>query len=333
MAKRDFYSVLGVPKTATADEIKRAYRKLAKQFHPDRNKGDASAEKKFKEVQAAYDVLGDEKKRRDYDEYGEAGVGSFQTGPHGQRVYTWGGGDRRVNVEDLEDLFSAFGGGGGGGGASVFEQVFGRGGRAGRSRGRQPVSQRGQDVEHGVAIGFEQAVRGTSIELDISGAAGNGRGRQTLSVKIPPGVQDGQRIRLRGKGQPGHAGGEPGDLFLVVHLQPHAVFRREGRDIVVDAPISVFDAVLGGKIDVPTLEGVVTVTVPPGAAGGSRLRIRGKGVAASGDTPAGDQYVVLKIVTPKNLTAEQRREFERLAEAFEGHPREPRATATEEARS
>jgi DnaJ-class molecular chaperone len=345
MPNRDFYAILGVSKTANADEIKRAYRKLALKYHPDRTKGDKQAEAKFKDVQAAYDVLSDPKKRQEYDQFGEAAVGSFQTGPQGERVYTWGAGEHRVNVEDLEDLFSAFGGGEGG--ASVFEQIFGRGaGRAaGRAGGRgsrraawegaAPIEQRGQDIEHAVNLSFDQAIQGATVEVTLPDFGGNGRGRQTLSVKIPPGVDEGQRIRLRGKGAPGHGGAPPGDLYLVCHVQPHECFRREGRDLLVEVPITAFEAVLGAKVDVPTLDGMVTLTIPAGTPSGNRLRLRGKGVPASGTNPAGDQYVIVKIVPPKTLTPEQRREFERLAAQFPENPRErapQSAAATSEPR-
>lgn len=311
-SSRDYYEVLGVARTATADEIKRAYRKLAKEHHPDRNPDDASAEAKFKEVQRAYEALGDAEKRAKYDQFGPAGVGQVGTNPRGQRVYQWGG--SAVNVEDLEDLFSAFGRGGER--SSIFEQIFGggfgeRGGRSVREATRTA------DHEHVVQLSFEQAIHGTTIALELSGGAAGGR--QTIEVRIPPGIEDGQRLRVKGRVQ-GRRGSTPGDLYVRCRIAPHAYFTRQGSDISVEVPVSVTEAALGAKIDVPSLDGMATLTLPAGTASGSRLRLKGKGVATS-DGAKGDQYVVVRIVPPTRLNEEQKRLFEQLRRLEGADPR------------
>lgn len=309
---RDFYEILGVTRTATADEIKRAYRRLTKQYHPDRNPNDPAAERRFKEVQEAYGILGDKDKRAEYDQFGDAAVGHWDTGPTGQRVYTWGGGTQ-IPADDLEDLFTAFGGG-----ASVFGDIFGRGGgrTATRRRGRgAPV--RGQDVERPVNLSFDQAVHGTSVEVDVTQ---DGRNRQTLDVRIPPAVVDGQRIRIKGRGRPGKHGGAAGDLFLRCSVRPHPYFRLDGLDVTVDLPVTITEAALGAKIEVPTIGGPVEMTVPPGMASGGKLRLRGKGLRDAAGK-AGDQIVVIRVVPPKSLTAEQRRLLEQLRDVSTEDPR------------
>ena len=327
MAERDYYEILGVPRTATADEIKQAYRRLAKKYHPDRNRGDKTAEAKFKEVQSAYDVLGDPDKRRQYDQFGSAAFsggpfggqgGGFHTGPGGQRVYTWRGGGADIPIEDWEDLFSTFAGGGARGGG-FFDELFGRmgGRRGGASAGPRPTP--GQDAEHTVSLTFEQAIHGTTLDLRFQDAGG--QPGSTVSVKIPPGVSDGQRIRLRGKGMPGVAGGPPGDLYIICQVQPHPYFRRVGDDIYIDLPLTITEAALGSRVEIPTLDGRTTLTVPPGTPSGAKLRLKGKGVQRPGKPP-GDHYAVVRIVPPRNLTEEQRLLLERFRATGEPSPRE-----------
>ena len=311
--RRDHYEVLGISRSASTDEIKRAYRSLAKKYHPDRNPGDPSAEVKFKEVQHAYSVLSDSKKREQYDQFGDVAVGEWQTRPTGERVYQWGGGSS-VRGEDLEDLFSAFGDRIGDEG--VFEQIFGNFGRRGaRTATPRPPA----DEEHPVSLTFDQAVHGTTMTLDLSHGR---RGRERIDVKIPAGVEDGQKIRVRGR-VPGQNGGPAGDLILRCSVAPHAYFRREGADIYLDVPVSVSEAALGAKIDVPTIDGQATITLPPGTAGGSKLRLKGRGVISrrAGTAECGDQFVVIQIVPPKSLSDEQRRVFENLRETERENPR------------
>ncbi len=315
MERDDYYGILGVTRSAKPDEIKRAYRKLAKQYHPDRNPGNQAAEAKFKEVQEAYEVLSDSQKRQEYDRFGRAGVGRWQQQPHGQRVYTWGGGSQ-VNVDDLEDLFAAFGGGGEQGGASVFSNFFDR---MGGGRRAPAAPRRGADVEQNLPLSFEQAIRGTTIDLTIRNSA-TGR-QETLSVKIPPGVENGKRIRVRGKGHPGENGGPTGDLHLVCAVQPHEYFERRGYDIHVEVPVTLTEAALGAKVDVPTIDGMMTLTVPPGTSGGAKLRLRGKGVPHGKSGQRGDQIATIRVTVPEDPTAEQKQLFDALAKTLDENPR------------
>jgi curved DNA-binding protein len=332
MAKRDYYQVLGVSRNASAEEIKKAYRKLAKQYHPDRNPNDKSAEAKFKEVQEAYDVLSDPKKKQAYDQFGQTGVGGggsphpgsggWRSGPSGQRVYTWkNGGGPDIPIEDLDDLFNIFSGHAGGqtsrrgrrASRSPFEDMFGGGGGtyAGPETGAGAPA--GQDIEHKVSLTFEEALQGTTRDIAFQG---DGR----IQVKIPQGVRDGQRIRVRGKGQPGPTGNR-GDLYVVCQVQPHPYFRREGNDIYLDLPISLSEAALGTKVEIPTLEGKTVLTIPAGTGGGAKLRLKGKGIKPAGNQPQGDQYVTVRVVPPKSLNDRQKELMEEFREAGEESPR------------
>ncbi|MGB2987913.1 MAG: DnaJ C-terminal domain-containing protein [Phycisphaerae bacterium] len=312
--RSDYYQTLGLKQSASQEEIKRAYRKLAKRYHPDRNPNDPSAEQKFKEVQQAYEVLGNSDKRAQYDRFGEAGVGQWSTDPRGQRVYQWGS-RSSVDLGDLEDLMSAFGGGGGER-ASVFDQFF-RGPRRGRAAA--PTPERGADEQRRISLSFEQAVHGAVVTVQLTSE--HDRRSETLEVKIPPGVEEGQKIRMPGKGHPGRHGGPPGDFFLVCSIRPHPFFTRRGVDIYVDVPVTVAEAALGAEVDVPTIDGRATVTLPPGAPCGTRLRLKGRGLAERGRAERGDQYVAINIVPPKSLTEEQRRLFEQLREHDSSDPR------------
>jgi curved DNA-binding protein len=329
---RDYYDILGVPRTATADEIKKAHRKLVRKYHPDVNKNNASATEKFKEVQEAYDVLSDTQKRQNYDQFGHAGVNAgaapgaggdpFEAFRRAQRGR--GGGSNtwqanpNVTVEDFD-----FGGGGGGGFSDIFEQLFGgqagarRGaagrGAAGRTRPQAPPA-RGEDVEHPVTLTFEQAARGTTLPLQI-----NREGKiETIEIKIPAGVKDGSRIRIKGRGQ--QAYGEAGDLYIITAVQPHDYFRRDGLNIYLDVPISLYESLLGTKVQVPTLDGPVTLTVPPGTGSGAKLRIKGRGIERGNEK--GDQYVQMRIVVPKDLDDEDKASIEKLEKK---HPLNARA--------
>jgi len=309
--RRDYYEILGVSRSATQEEIKRAYRRLAKQFHPDRNP-DPQAEKTFKEVQQAYQVLSQPEKRSQYDRFGEVGVGEVRNDPRGRTVYEWGGGSS-VSVDDLEDLMSAFGRGAPG--ASIFEELLG-----GVSRRRsRPSPRRGVDDERELRLTFLQAARGATVTFRLRGTGTTGT--QSLDVKIPPGVEEGQRIRVKGRGQPGANGGPPGDLFLVCRIDPHPYFQRLGTDIDIEVPVSVPEAVLGAKIEVPTLEGRATVFLPPGTPSGTRLRLKGHGLAAREGAGRGDLYVTVRIVAPKKLTPDQQRHYEALRSLEDDNPR------------
>ena len=318
---QDYYKTLGIGRGASEDQIKRAYRRLAKQYHPDRNKGDKTAAERFKQVREAYEILSDRDKRAMYDRFGRVDVGAGAT-PGGGRAYRWSGsggpGGTEFDIGDLEDLFGQ-GAGGRSSVADVFESFFRTGERGPRgARGRRYAEAQGADVEHEVQLSFEQAIHGTVLQLTRTGPEGD----QTIQARIPPGVGDGQRIRLRGKGQPGMGGGSPGDLYIRCRVRPHRYFRREGSDIYLDVPIGVDEAALGAKVTIPTIDGPTTVTVPPGTSSGTRLRLKGKGVRHAKTGQRGDQYAVVKIGLPKQLTEEQRQLFEQLRRTLAENPRQ-----------
>ncbi|MBN1347164.1 MAG: J domain-containing protein [Phycisphaerae bacterium] len=318
MAKRDYYDILGVKRGADDAEIRKAYRKLAKRYHPDRNRDDKSAEAKFKEVQEAYDVLGDKERRRQYDRFGHAGVGAeggagpYRSGPGGGYTQTWssgpgGPGGIEFDLGDLEEALrgSGFGGGGIGG---IFERFARqRDVRAGPRHRARSTPQRGQDVEHEVTLSFEQAVHGTTLEVDLSRTNARGAGgKETIRVRVPAGVEHGQRIRVRGKGLADPGGGKPGDMYIVCRISPHAYFTRIGSDIYLDVPITITEACLGTKVKLPTIDGTTLVTIPPGTASGRKLRLKGKGVMNAKTGQRGDHYAVIRIVPPPEVTDRQR---------------------------
>ena len=299
MANSDLYQVLGVSRSASADEIRKAYKKLARENHPDVKKDDPAAAERFKAVQEAYDVLGDTEKRQQYDRFGttfpkggpQPGPGG---GPGGGRTYTWSSGGG--GGFDFGDLF---------GGGVDLEEILG-GGR--RSRGG-PRPARGSDIEAAVKVSFETAVQGGNVDIQVE----HGHQQDHLTVKIPAGVDTGSVIRLAGQGQPGRFSGPPGDLLLKIEVQPHRYFRREGSNLLIDVPITPSEAVLGSKVEVPTLsEGLVVVTIPPGTSSGAKLRLRGKGAVDPQTKQPGDQYVVVKIVVPREATEAIQQLYEQL---------------------
>lgn len=306
MAQRDYYQVLGVSKSASADEIKRAYRKLAKQFHPDANPDDPNAQSKFNEATEAYDILSDPEKRKQYDQFGhnwdKMGGGSARNPFEG----FGGAGGHQFDLNDI--LGGMFGGGGGGG--SPF-------GGAGGGR-RQARSQKGQNVEAEIRVPFQVGVNGGEHELTLR----TGGGTERLTVKIPPGIDDGGKIRLTGQGHPGMGGGAAGDVIVTVRVSPHPWFRRDGRNLLVDVPLTPAEATLGAKVDVPTLsDGTVVMTIPPGTSSGAKLRLRGKGVADRKTGDRGDQLVVVKIATPKELSDEAAALYQQLRDLETVDPR------------
>jgi DnaJ-class molecular chaperone len=293
---RDYYEVLGVARDASESEIKKAYRKLARQHHPDRNPGDAQAEKRFKEIQEAYDVLSDKTRRAQYDRFGfagpHAGAGQGPFGAGGQGFEWQGGG---IN---LEDILRQFGGGmGSGGGGGEAPDFFGRTRR--RNRRAAPL----KEAEADLAIPFLKAALGGSVSVQVDG--------RELTVKVPAGVEDGKKLRLGGQAPGG------GDLIVKLHIEPHPYFRREGNHVVIEVPISVSEALLGARVDVPTLDGTfLTVKVPAGTSSGARLRLRGKGIAG------GDQLVEIKIAA---FAASDDRSRELVEELARLNPQSPRA--------
>lgn len=317
---KDYYEILGVPRSASQDEIKKAYRKLAKKYHPDVTKNDKTAEEKFKEASQAYDVLGDEEKRRKYDRFGQwTENGGFDPSRQAYRTYTW----------------SAGGGSGGGGprGAGgngpefdmgdIFENIFGAGFGATRARGRGATSSdyggfgqareepEGRDVVHTVEIGFEEAIRGATRRISLM----RGGHEEKIDVKIPAGVRDGGKVRLTGKGEGG------GDLYLQVKVASHPQFRREDDDLYVEVPISVTEAVLGATVKVPTLKGAVNLKIPPGTSSGQKFRIPGRGAPHLGKDTSGDQYAITKIVVPPKIDEETKELFRKIHERLTQNPR------------
>ncbi|GAB4574947.1 MAG: DnaJ C-terminal domain-containing protein [Rhodothalassiaceae bacterium] len=294
---KDLYSILGVSRSADEAELKRAYRKLAKELHPDRNKDDARIAERFKEVSAAYAILGDKEKRARYDR-GEIDESGAERAPFG-----FGTGARRDGFTHRADMGGEFVDA-----EDLFADLFGFGKR------RQARARPGRNVTYRLKIGFLDAVKGTSKRVSLS----NGR---TLDVRIPAGVRDGQQIRLSGQGEPGSGGGRPGDAIITVSVADHPLFRREGKDIHMDLPVTLAEAVLGAKIPVPTPYGTVTMTVPKGSSSGRRLRLKGKGIT-SPDGMAGDLYVTLQIHLPPSPDPELERLIARWSKEHDYRVRE-----------
>jgi molecular chaperone DnaJ len=354
---RDPYEVLGVSRTATADEIKRAYRKLARQHHPDQNKDDADAEERFKEVQAAYDLLSDAEKRKQYDTFGSAGPGmGAGQGPFG---------DTRFEQFDLSDLFGG---------------MFG-GGRAGRRA--RPRAERGTDLESRVRLSFEDALRGATVRVpvevetachvcggtraepgtapktcpDCNGSGvisdsqglfalsrpcprcrgngvivdkpcrachGTGRERVTkrYQVKVPAGARDGTRIRLKGKGEPGRNGGPPGDLYVVVQVDPSSLYERRGADLVIDVPVTYPEAALGATVEIPTPEGPVALKVPAGSENGKLLRVKGRGAPRLKGGGKGDLLARVRVTVPQKLSKAEKEALEAYQNTLREQPRQ-----------
>jgi molecular chaperone DnaJ len=376
--EKDYYAVLGVPKDATAADIKKSYRKLARKYHPDANKGDAALEEKFKAISEANSVLSDPAKRKEYDEARTLfGGGGFRMPPRGGAGGPAGQGGATF---DFGDLFGGGAGGsaggpGPGGLGDLFGNIFG-------GRGRAPAPRRGADIEAEVSLSFMDAADGVTIPLQLSGphicptCAGSGarpgtatrvcpvcsgtgmsthnqggfalaepcrhcRGRglmvddpcptcrgtgqaittRTLRTRIPAGVRDGQRIRLKGKGEAGERGGPAGDLFVLVHVQPHNVFGRKGDNLTLTLPVTFPEAALGATVKVPTLAGpAVSVKIPPGTSNGRTLRVRGKGVTRS-DGTRGDLLVSVEVTVPQRMSAEAKTALDAYATAQTDDPR------------
>ena len=366
--KKDYYEVLGVNKNSTDDEIKKAYRGLAKKYHPDLNRDNPkAAEEKMKEINEAYGVLSDKEKRAQYDQFGHAGVNG---GGYGQGGFSGGG----INMEDILNHMRGGGGGFGFDMGDIFGDFFGGGARARQKRGPQ----RGADLRYDLDIAFEDAAFGKKMTIkvprmescDECGGTGAKKGtkpdecpdchgtgmRQTttrtpfgmisnarpcercrgtgqivknpcdhchgegkikvtrdIELNIPKGIDDGQRLRIQNGGQAGERGGSPGDLYVYIHIKPHKIFTREGMNVYCEIPISFVQAALGAKIDAPTIDGKVELTIPEGTQSGAVMRIRDKGIPSLRGNERGDEYVKIKVLTPKNLTNRQKkllREFE-----------------------
>lgn len=314
MASEDYYKTLGVAREASDDEIRKAYKKLARKYHPDTRPNDKDAAEKFKKIQEAYGVLGDSEKREQYDRYGAA----FEGARRAPFTHTWSSrpGAGPIDIGDLFggqiDLGDLFGAGAGRGGAG---RGFGRGPGA-ADRGPS-AAQKGQDLLLEITIPFQIAVDGGSHPIQLR----RGEKTERLTIKIPAGIDEGAVIRLAGQGQTIGEGIPPGDLRLTIRVAAHSYFRREGSSLLLDVPVTPSEAVLGAKIEVPTLsEGKVTVTVPPGTSSGTRLRLRGKGVAKKNGA-RGDQFVVIKIVVPKSPSENVQTLYRQLQDAEKQSPR------------
>ena len=288
----DYYQTLGVQRDVPQGEIERAYRKLARKYHPDLNQDDQTAKEKFQEVQQAYEILNDPEKRAMYDRFGKS-MGSAGPGP-----------GRQADPDGFSgfefDQFFGQQGGAGAGGFNGFADLFGQMNSAGGSRRRRPARPRqGADLHHEVQVPFKTAILGGEVRLSIQRAGGN---IENLSAKIPAGIEDQRKIRLRGQGEPAPPGGRPGDLLITVRVTAHPCFRRQGENLEVEVPLTLDEAVLGAKIDVPTPWGAITLTVPAGTSSGKRLRVKGHGVSGPEDK-RGDLFAVLRIVVPAEVDA------------------------------
>lgn len=305
--EKDFYATLGVSKTADDAEIKKAYRKLARQFHPDQNLGDAKAEAKFKEIGEAYSVLSDKEQRQQYDAIRSMGSGGRFTGSSGggfEDLFGGGGfgGGRGGSGGGFEDILSQMFGGGGGGGFGGGQQGFGTG-------FRPNPAQAGADITANTTMPFRSAVNGTEITLTVEG--------RTVKARIPAGVKDGQKIRIPGKGRPGMHGGPAGNLVLTISVTPHPVFTMDGLNLRATVPVTFDEAALGAQIEVPTFGGdTVKVKVPAGTPSGKVLRIKGRGIKTSKST--GDLLVTVNVVVPQNLSKDAKKAVEAFREATSG---------------
>lgn len=299
MAGTDYYQILEVSRGASADDIRRAYKKLSRQFHPDRNPDDASAASRFKEVQEAYSVLSDNETRQQYDRFGS----NFRQAAGAAPFPGYAGGEMPAGF-DFSNLF---------GGQVDLESLL-----AGSRSPRRPPVQRGHDITMTIQVPFQVAATGGSHDLDVRR---DGRSER-LSVKIPVGISDGEVLRLRGQGSPGQ-GGPPGDLLVTVQVAPHPWFRREGNNLLLDVPLTVAEAALGARVDVPTLiDGTVILSIPPGTSSGARLRMKEKGIGNPQSGRRGDQFVVIRIVVPEETGENMRAIFEQLAESDPTRPRD-----------
>ena len=322
MADRDFYEILGVSRSADADEIKKSYRNLARELHPDRNPDDKAAEDRFKDVSNAYEVLSDEDKRKLYDEFGEVGLrdgfdaDAYRAATQGGFGGTGfgGGGFGGSGGFDIGDLFNQAQRGRSGAQYDFnLEDLFG-GGRGGATYVRMP--RKGADLESEVTIDFRDAVLGCTRELSLRSA----EGERTIKVRIPPGVRNEGKIRLRGQGGKGTDGGPDGDIILKVHVRKHPHFSMRGKQLHVKVPVTPLEAYAGAKVSVPTPEGSVQLTVPAGSANGTKLRLRGKGIEQKGKG-RGDLIAHLELVLPEGGSDSVTEALETVQEAFDGDPR------------
>ncbi len=309
MTYKDYYKILGVDKKASTDEVKKAYRKLAVKYHPDKNKGEKRAEDRFKEINEAHEVLSDPEKRKKYDAFGEdwrhyqasgGNESQFDWSRYaGQRGGQAGNGSQGFGTYEFGDIF------GGGGASDFFETLFGRGPTMGG--GRRTSTRKGQDAEAELSVTLEEAYHGATKLFDLHG--------ETIRIRINPGMQDKQVLRLSGKGSAGSRGGQPGDLYLSIRVLPHPEFERKGNDLYRDLPVPLYTAILGGKVEVNSLKGVVKVDIQPGTQNGQTLRLSGLGMPSYGEEERfGDLYAKAVVQIPTRLSEEEQSMFQKLAE-------------------
>jgi len=311
LAKKDYYATLNVARNASSDEIKKAYRKLAMKFHPDKNPGDKKSEETFKEITEAYEILSDTKKREMYDQFGFSGAGAGYAGAGAGGPGGFGGGGgfggfQQGNPEDFQDIFG-----------DIFGDVFG--GRGG-FRGGGARKQKGADLRYTLNISFEESALGGDKTISFIRQRAGKEDSARLSVKVPAGVKQGQRLKLAGEGDGGPNGGNPGDLYVIINVQEHALFQREDDDVLIDVPANYVDAILGSEIEIPTLTGRVALKIPAGTHSGQIFRLKGKGFPKSGGFGSGDMRIRILVDTPANLSGKQKELLQEIAKSADETP-------------
>ena len=312
MAKQDYYSLLGVSRSATEDELKKAYRKLAMQFHPDKNPGDKKSEEKFKEISEAYAVLSDADKRRMYDQFGHAGAQQGFGGQPGGNPFGGGRGGGYSTQFDPNDFQDVFG--------DIFGDIFGnRSGPFGGSRGG-PRKQKGADLRYTLTVSLEEAGSGGERIISFIRKRGNKDESTKLSVNIPAGVKQDQKLKLTGEGDSGVGGGPNGDLYVLINIQDHPLFKRQDHDVLLDLPIHYLDAIVGTSAEVPTLTGKVALKIPPGTTSGQLFRLKGKGFARMGGMGHGDMIVKTLVDIPDQFDSDQKKQIDELMKSKKDTP-------------
>ena len=320
---KDYYQSLGVPRTANEDEIKKAFRKLARQYHPDVAKDKKKSEEKFKEINEAYEVLGDAAKRKKFDELGANWKSGAEFRPPPGYGHAPGGQAFRGGRPTTNDSEFEFGGTGF---SNFFEQMFGgarrgAGGTGGFGGGREQFAERGGDIEGDIMVTLEEAMRGSVREVNVRHPVGRGVKTETHQVKVPPGVTEGQKLRLTGRGEPGANGGPAGDLYLRVRLAKHPDFEVDGHNLIHELELAPWEAVLGAEISVPTLDGPVKIKISAGTQSGQKLRVRGRGLPQR-DGARGDLMVTTRIVTPAKISDAEKKIWEQIAHESKFKPRD-----------
>ncbi|MCB0356204.1 MAG: DnaJ domain-containing protein [Bdellovibrionales bacterium] len=316
--KKDYYEVLGVNRSSSDEEIKKAYRKLALKFHPDKNPGNKHAEDRFKEVSEAYEVLRDAEKRKMYDQFGHMGAHAGAGGSSGFQGHPFGGFDFSGGFQQNQGFNGGFGQHTNP--QDLFNEIFGDIFGAGLGRKRGPQKQRGADLRYTINLSFEEAATGCEKTINFIRKRQNKDDHARISVTIPPGVKDGQRLKLRGEGDSPSGSSEAGDLYVVVSLQSHPLFHREGQNVLMELPISFVDAILGTNIEIPTLTGKAKLTIQAGTNSGKILRLKGKGFPKMSGQETGDMLVKIIVDIPKNLSQEELKVIESMSAVAKNSP-------------